>query len=146
MGLSANSNALTEAKTKISALAGSSNSSGRVVRAVATSCAEILSKTKILIRKASNFPAKDLTTEAAEITGVSSSSSSDCSASTYSKAVKKFKNACVQTFMTCRKEEDASVQLVYTCGSGEVLSTATSSSSSGRLASHMSIMAHSSLQ
>merc|ERR1712222_303656 len=73
-------------------------------------------------------------------------SSSDCSASTYSKAVKKFKNACVQTFMTCRKEEDASVQLVYTCGSGEVLSTATSSSSSGRLASHMSIMAHSSLQ
>merc|ERR1719507_2062190 len=71
--LSANSNALTEAKTKISALAGSSNSSGRVVRAVATSCAEILSKTKALIRKASNFPAKDLTTEAAEITGVSSS-------------------------------------------------------------------------
>jgi len=73
-------------------------------------------------------------------------SSSDCSASTYSKAVKQFKNACVQTFMTCRKEEDASVQLVYTCGSGEVLSTASSSSSSGRLASHMSIMAHSSLQ
>merc|ERR1739838_1153428 len=73
-------------------------------------------------------------------------SSSDGSASTYSKAVKKFKNACVQTFMTCRKEEDASVQLVYTCGSGEVLSTATSSSSSGRLASHMSVMAHSSLQ
>ena len=45
--LTANSNALTEAKTKISALAGSSNSSGRVARAVATSCAEILSKTKI---------------------------------------------------------------------------------------------------
>lgn len=73
-------------------------------------------------------------------------SSSDCSASTYSKNVKKFKNACVETFMTCRKQEDASVQLVYTCGSGEVQSTSSSSSSSGRLASHMSIMAHSSLQ
>jgi len=73
-------------------------------------------------------------------------SSSDCSASTYSKNVKKFKNACVATFMDCRKQEDASVQLVYTCGSGEVQSTSSSSSSSGRLASHMSIMAHSSLQ
>merc|ERR1712110_1173538 len=73
-------------------------------------------------------------------------SSSDCSASEYSKKVKKFKNACVATFLECRKQEDASVQLVYTCGSGEVQSTSSSSSSSGRLASHMSIMAHSSLQ
>ena len=72
-------------------------------------------------------------------------SSSDCSASTYSKNVKKFKNACVATFMDCRKQEDASVQLVYTCGSGEVQSTSSSSSSSGRLASHMSIMAHSNM-
>lgn len=54
--------------------------------------------------------------------------SGECSASDYSKAVRKFKETCVETFSNCRKQEDASVELVYQCGSGEVISTATTSS------------------
>jgi len=46
--------------------------------------------------------------------------SGDCSAVQYAKAIKKFKNDCVSTFSSCRKQEDAAVQLVYTCGDGEI--------------------------
>ena len=42
--LKANNDSLTSAKTKMSSLAGSTTSSGRRVRAVATSCAEVLTK------------------------------------------------------------------------------------------------------
>jgi len=54
--------------------------------------------------------------------------SGECSASEYSKAVRKFKEKCIDTFSNCRQQEDASVELVYQCGSGDVISTATTSS------------------
>ena len=44
----------------------------------------------------------------------------DCDAVKYAKAIKKFKNSCVSKFSSCRKQEDAAVQLVYTCGDGEI--------------------------
>ena len=44
----------------------------------------------------------------------------DCDAVDYAKKIKKFKNACVSKFSSCRKQEDAAVQLVYTCGDGEI--------------------------
>merc|ERR1719195_1803059 len=49
-----------------------------------------------------------------------------CSASTYSKAVKTFKNSCTTTFSNCRQREDDSVELVYTCGSGDIQSSTSS--------------------
>jgi len=53
--------------------------------------------------------------------------SGDCVASSYSKKVKKFKEACVETFSECRQQEDNSIKLVYNCGSGSVTSTSSSS-------------------
>jgi len=52
--------------------------------------------------------------------------SSKCSASSYSKAVKTFNQNCVSAFSSCRTLEDASVQLVYTCGSGDVKKSSSS--------------------
>merc|ERR1712241_802000 len=49
-----------------------------------------------------------------------------CSASTYSKAVKTFKNSCTTTFSNCRQKEGDSVELVYTCGSGDIQSSTSS--------------------
>merc|ERR1712014_240688 len=58
------------AKTKMSSLAGSTTSSGRRVRAVATSCAEVLTKAAALSSLASEFPTSDqISTMAQEISG-----------------------------------------------------------------------------
>ena len=42
------------------------------------------------------------------------------------KAVKTFKNSCTTTFSNCRQKEDDSVELVYTCGSGDIQSSTSS--------------------
>jgi len=68
--LKANNDSLTSAKTKMSSLAGSTTSSGRRVRAVATSCAEVLTKAAALSSLASEFPTSDqISTMAQEISG-----------------------------------------------------------------------------
>merc|ERR1711976_625562 len=65
--------ALTAAKTKMSSLAGS-RFRGRSVRAVATTCAEVISKAKELSSLAAESPSSStIATLAAEISGVSSS-------------------------------------------------------------------------
>merc|ERR1712170_129583 len=70
--LKANSDALTAAKTKMSSLAGS-RFRGRSVRAVATTCAEVISKAKELSSLATESPSSStIATLAAEISGVSS--------------------------------------------------------------------------
>jgi len=46
--------------------------------------------------------------------------SGNCDAVEYAKKIKKFKNQCISKFSSCRKQEDAAVQLVYTCGDGEI--------------------------
>jgi len=74
--LKANSDALTAAKTKMSSLAGSRR--GRLVRAVATSCAEVISKAKELSELVASSPSdSSIATLAAEISGVSSSVTCD---------------------------------------------------------------------
>merc|ERR1712038_833717 len=71
--LKANSDAMTSAKTKMTSLS-SSSSSGRRVRATATTCAEVLSKAATLSSTASSSPSdSSIATLAAEISGVSSS-------------------------------------------------------------------------
>merc|ERR1711976_149520 len=70
--LSANSNAMSAAKTKMSSL--SSSSSGRKVRATATTCAEVISKSKELITiSESSTSSTSLYTLSVEISSVSSS-------------------------------------------------------------------------
>merc|ERR1712170_342079 len=70
--LKANSDALTAAKTKMSSLAGS-RFKGRSVRAVETTCAEVISKAKELSSLATESPSSStIATLAAEISGVSS--------------------------------------------------------------------------
>merc|ERR1712117_122606 len=74
--LSANSNAMTAAKTKMASLA---SSSGRKARAVATSCAEIITKsTELITISESSTSSTSLYTISIEISTVSSSVS--CSA------------------------------------------------------------------
>merc|ERR1712027_82184 len=76
--LSANSNAMSAAKTKMSSL--SSSSSGRKIRATATTCAEVISKSKELITiSESSTSSTSLYTLSVEISSVSSSVS--CSTS-----------------------------------------------------------------
>ena len=43
-----------------------------------------------------------------------------CDAQPIAVSVKKVRNACISTFLTCKKAEDLAVSLVATCGTGEV--------------------------
>lgn len=53
--------------------------------------------------------------------GISSiKQSGTCNANDVMDEVKAGKMTCMDTFQICRQAEDAAVQLVYTCGSGEV--------------------------
>merc|ERR1712241_502569 len=54
--------------------------------------------------------------------------SGSCNATTTNDAVKASKNSCMEAFSACRKAEDSAVQLVYTCGSGEVANSTKSTS------------------
>merc|ERR1712130_1084976 len=66
--LKANNDSLTSAKTKMSSLAGSTTSSGRRIRAVATTCAEVISKATTLSSLATEFPTSSkISTMAKEI-------------------------------------------------------------------------------
>jgi len=51
-----------------------------------------------------------------------------CNATDTNNGVKESKNTCMATFSACRKAEDSAVQLVYTCGSGEVANQTKSTS------------------
>lgn len=51
-----------------------------------------------------------------------------CDASDTNDGVKESKNTCMEAFSKCRKAEDSAVQLVYTCGSGEVSNSTKSTS------------------
>jgi len=51
-----------------------------------------------------------------------------CDASDTNDGVKASKNICMEAFSKCRKAEDSAVQLVYTCGSGEVSNSTKSTS------------------
>lgn len=121
--LSANSASLTSVKTKASALAGSS-SGKRVVRAVATTCAEIVSKTKALLEKSTKFPSADLTSDAAEITGVASS----VSCSTAEKASLTTQVTSLETAITTVKAALSSVQTLLENLTGSTASSAVLSS------------------
>jgi len=54
--------------------------------------------------------------------------SGSCNATSTNDAVKASKYSCMETFSACRKAEDSAVQLVYTCGSGEVANSTKSTS------------------
>ena len=43
-----------------------------------------------------------------------------CDAQPIAVSVKKVRNACISTFLACKKAEDLAVSLVATCGQGEV--------------------------
>merc|ERR1712183_707208 len=51
-----------------------------------------------------------------------------CNTTETNDGVKESKNTCMETFSACRKAEDSAVQLVYTCGSGEVANSTKSTS------------------
>merc|ERR1712218_264665 len=51
-----------------------------------------------------------------------------CNATDTNNGVKESRNTCMATFSACRKAEDSAVQLVYTCGSGEVANQTKSTS------------------
>jgi hypothetical protein len=121
--LSANSASLTSVKAKASALAGSS-SGKRVVRAVATTCAEIVSKTKALLEKSTKFPSADLTSDAAEITGVASS----VSCSTAEKASLTTQVTSLETAITTVKAALSSVQTLLENLTGSTASSSVLSS------------------
>merc|ERR1712186_277487 len=70
--LTAKAKTLAAAKTKMSSLSSSNSSSGRRVRATATSCAEILTKAAALSTKVSQKPTADISAEAKEISDVPS--------------------------------------------------------------------------
>merc|ERR1719295_192328 len=70
--LAANNASLSAAKEKMSSLSSSNSTSGRRVRATATSCAEILTKAAALSTKVSQKPTADISAEAKEISDVPS--------------------------------------------------------------------------
>jgi len=51
-----------------------------------------------------------------------------CNTTETNDGVKESKNTCMEAFSACRKAEDSAVQLVYTCGSGEVANSTKSTS------------------
>merc|ERR1712038_2234836 len=70
--LTAKAKTLAAANAKMSSLSSSNSSSGRRVRATATSCAEILTKAAALSTKVSQKPTADISAEAKEISDVPS--------------------------------------------------------------------------
>merc|ERR1712110_1097149 len=117
--LSANSASLTSVKSKASSLSGSS--SGRVKRAVATSCSEVVTKIKALLDKSTKAPNKDLTSDAAEITNVGTVTCSDADKTSLTGQVTSLESA-----ITVVKAALSSVQTL--------LSTLTGSTASSRRA------------
>jgi len=132
--LSANSAAMGSAKTKMSSLA--SSSSGRKTRATATSCTEVISKSKTLVTMASDSPSSTkVATLSKEISGAGSLTCTDTEKTSLNEQVTAVTSAIATVDTALAAVQTQLSDMTGTTASTSALSSAAAAASSTTAAS-----------